>query len=61
MSRYLVTWTIDLEDVDSPREAAEQAWAAMRLPDSGASCFDVVDTSTKVSTAIDLGDADGLV
>jgi hypothetical protein len=39
--RYLVQWEIDIEDVDTPQEAAKKAWGLMRTPDSTASVFSV--------------------
>ena len=42
MPEYHVTWEIDLT-ADSPREAAEQALAIQRDPNSTATVFDVVD------------------
>lgn len=42
MATYLVTWEYDAEDVDSPREAAQQAWDALTGdPESIACVFDV--------------------
>lgn len=38
--QYLVTWTIDIE-ADSPKDAAEQALAIHRNPESIAPVFDV--------------------
>lgn len=43
MPRYLVTWEMDSEHASSPREAAEQAWAAMRRPGSTANVFTVYE------------------
>lgn len=40
MTRYLVTWEIDIE-ADSPREAAEAALHIQRDPDSIATVFKV--------------------
>ena len=45
--KFLVTWAID-SDADSAREAAEEAWAAMRRPDSIANVFDVIDSNGEV-------------
>ena len=36
-----VTWTIDIDTTDDPREAAAQALAIMRDPGSTATVFDV--------------------
>ena len=41
MPEYLVKWKINV-NADSPREAAEQAWAHMRRPDSTANVFLVI-------------------
>lgn len=50
MANYLVRWEIDIDDVDSPREAAERAWEAMRRPDSIANVFGVTDADGIVTT-----------
>ncbi|HYD60871.1 MAG TPA: hypothetical protein VEC35_10975 [Noviherbaspirillum sp.] len=42
MADYKVFWEIDIS-ADSPREAAEQAWALMRAPNSSANSFSVSD------------------
>lgn len=49
MTTYLVTWRIDIE-ADSPEEAAAQALATQRDPESTATVFDVTPTvgATKV-------------
>jgi hypothetical protein len=41
---FLVTWEMHIE-ADDPTEAAKQAWAHMRRPESTANVFDVVDQS----------------
>ena len=41
-TRYHVVWEIDI-DAESPREAAEEAWAIMRYQDSRANYFEVFD------------------
>ncbi len=56
MFEYLVTWEIDLF-ADSPREAAEQALAIQRDPDSVATVFDVTDETGHIEH-IDLEDDD---
>lgn len=38
-----VTWTIDIDDTDDPREAAAQALAIMQDPGSTAVVFEVVN------------------
>jgi hypothetical protein len=43
MANYLVTWQIDVEDVDSHHAAALKALAIQRKPDSIATVFDVKD------------------
>ena len=40
-----VTWTIDIDDTDDPREAAAQALAIMQDPGSTAVVFDVDGTT----------------
>ena len=42
MPGYRVTWVIDLE-ADTPQQAAEQALAIQRNPESIATVFDVTD------------------
>ena len=49
---YRVIWEIDL-DADSPREAAEKAFAIHRNPESIATVFDVVDKTGR-KTTVDL-------
>lgn len=41
-NHYVVTWELDV-DAGTPEEAARQAWAAMRAPESTANVFDVLD------------------
>lgn len=41
MPEYLVRWEINVDEVDSPREAAEVALEIMRDPLSDAVVFDV--------------------
>lgn len=45
MPNYLVTWQIDIENVDSPEEAARSALRIQRDPTSTATCFDVREVS----------------
>ncbi len=52
VNHYVVTWEIDV-DADSPEEAARQAWAAMRRPESTANVFDVLDEDGEC-TRVDL-------
>lgn len=49
MNEYTVTWAIDI-DADTPEEAAKEAMAIQRDPDSIATVFMVSDgkTTTKV-------------
>ena len=42
VTHYVVTWEIDI-DAETPQDAARQAWAAMRAPESTANVFDVLD------------------
>lgn len=51
--RYLVTWVIDIEDVDSPTEAAEKAWEHMRRPGSTANVFTVTDDTGTYEVDLD--------
>lgn len=43
MPSYFVTWEIDVFDASSPREAAEQAFAAMQRPGTLATAFKVIE------------------
>jgi len=54
MTSYVVTWAIDV-DADSPEEAARQAYAIQRDPESTANCFDVTEFGED-SRVIDLGE-----
>lgn len=53
MSKYYVTWAT-MQEADSPREAAELAWADMRAPDSIANHFSVRDLDARNEVFIDL-------
>ena len=55
MTDYRVTWAIAAFDVDTPREAAEQARAAQTRPGTQALVFDVTDPNGNV-TRIDLAE-----
>ena len=44
---FFVQWEIDIEDVDTPREAAEEALRIHRDPDSIATCFNVEEYDAK--------------
>ena len=44
MSRFVVTWEIDVH-ADTPQDAAREAWETMRREDSTANVFDVLDES----------------
>ncbi len=50
MAHYKVSWEIDIEDVDTPREAAQLARAIMLDPSSEAVTFSVA------GELIDLGE-----
>lgn len=50
---YRVTWTIDIDYVDTPREAAEEALRIQRDPESIATVFEVTAPDGRRST-IDL-------
>ena len=56
--RYLVTWTIDAEDMTSPEEAARYALKVQRNPESIATFFKVKDENG-VETDVDLWEQDG--
>lgn len=53
---YLVTWKIDMEDCDSPREAAWRALIVQRDNDTAnsATVFDVTDKATGETVTISL-------
>lgn len=53
MARYLVTWTIDVEDAGSPEEAARQA-RLYQAPGTSAVVFDVT-APDGTQTEVDLG------
>ena len=46
--QFFVTWEMDIA-ADSPVEAAKQAWAHMRRPDSTANSFKVFDEESQYS------------
>ncbi len=55
-TRYRVEWVIDIE-AESPEDAARQALAIQRKPDSTATVFDVVEYDTDgESVRVDLGE-----
>jgi len=54
---YRVIWTIDIDDADSPLEAAEEALRIQRDPDSIATIFEVTDSNGHLSK-IDLSPED---
>lgn len=55
MPTYHVRWEIDIEtEFDSPLEAARQAQAIQRDPDSIATVFEVTDPETGEKTVYDL-------
>ena len=54
MANYVVTWAIDVQDADSPEEAARQALEIQRDPYSTATVFEVVDRHTGDKIFIDL-------
>lgn len=41
MPSYVVEWMIDIDDADSPRQAAEKAFAIVQRPGTSANVFDV--------------------
>lgn len=58
MSKFKVTWTIDIEDVDTAREAAVEAWDHMQREGSIANYFTVNNSDTGESVDIDLTDVE---
>jgi len=52
---YGVMWEIDVEDADSPEEAAERALCIMQDRDSTATVFAVTDLTTNEQHLVDLG------
>lgn len=52
---YRVFWEIDALDATTPREAAQEAWRAMRRVDSTANVFTVLPPDGSLHT-IDLGE-----
>ncbi len=54
MNDYVVTWAIDAESMNSPREAAEYARDAQIRPGTWAVVFDVKDIRTGEITRVDL-------
>ncbi|MEW6545090.1 MAG: hypothetical protein AB1411_15960 [Nitrospirota bacterium] len=54
MPDYFVEWEMDIDDAQSPREAAQQAWEAMRRPDSSANVFTVHDKESGAVYHVDL-------
>lgn len=55
--RFHVCWEID-EYAETPRQAAEQAWARMRAAGSTANYFEVFDQDG-VKTNVDLSEEEG--
>jgi hypothetical protein len=55
MNSYKVNWVIDIEAA-SPRDAAEQALAIQRRPDSIATVFSVSNGTSGFSFVVDLTD-----
>jgi len=52
---YRVVWEIDVEDAESPEEAAERALCTMQERDSIATVFTVIDLDTNETRVVDLG------
>jgi len=50
---YKVIWEIDIDDAESPKDAAEQALAVQRDPESIATVFEVIYEDGE-STTVDL-------
>ena len=53
--KHRVFWEIDALDAETPREAAQEAWRAMRRLDSQANVFTILSNDGTLTT-IDLGD-----
>lgn len=53
MPNYLLTWKIDIEDVDSPEQAVIEAIRIQRDPDGCATWFTVKDKDTGKEIDID--------
>lgn len=47
MSAYVVSWSIDIEDVDSPEDAAVAALEIQRDPESSATIFEVQEVKRR--------------
>ena len=56
MSRYRVTWVIDIEDVNTVLDAARAALEIQRNPDSWATVFEVADDDGGYTMRVDLTD-----
>lgn len=56
---YLVTWEIDADEVDTPREAAEFARWAQTNPGTIATVFQVRDKETGETFRVDLSEEEG--
>ena len=56
MSRYRVTWVINIEDVNTVLDAARAALEIQRNPDSIAVVFEVADDDGGYTMRVDLAD-----
>jgi hypothetical protein len=61
MPSYLVTWSIDIDNVNDEREAAEEALKIMMDPESRALRFQILRPGTKRTVAVDLDDEETVV
>ena len=52
-ARYVATWTIDIEDANSPVEAARYA-RRMQAPGTSAVVFDVTNLQSGETVSVDL-------
>ena len=52
-ARYVATWTIDIEDANSPIEAAQCA-RRMQAPGTSAVVFDVTNLQSGETVSVDL-------
>ena len=51
---FLVTWVTDIEDSESPREAAQRAFEMMQREGTWANVFTVKNKKTGEETTVDL-------
>lgn len=59
MATYIVIWTIDILDADTPEEAARLALAMQRDNESIATVFEVKNRDTARETVVNLAEGEG--